>query len=92
MNKKNLLVSLIIFQGILIVIGLIVVIYTVIAKLQNVDIIDSNQSYSLQDNGQLYLLNENQYQINRIKGNKIIFDIYNLKNSLKVKSITINEN
>ena len=92
MNKKNLLVSLIIFQGILIVIGLIVVIYTVIAKLQNVDIIDSNQSYSLQDNGQLYLLNENQYQINRIKGNKIIFDIYNLENSLKVKTITINEN
>ena len=92
MNKKNLLVSLIIFQGILIVIGLIVVIYTVIAKLQNVDIIDSNQSYSLQDNGQLYLLNENQYQIKRIKGNKIIFDIYNLENSLKVKTITINEN
>ncbi|MDC0861406.1 hypothetical protein OAQ08_02250 [Alphaproteobacteria bacterium] len=91
MNKKNILVSLIIFQGALIVIGVTVITYTIFTKIQNTtdktDIL-SNAA----NNNQISLLNENQYQIKRRDGKKIIFDIYNLKNSLKVKTITIYEN
>ena len=91
MNKKNILVSLIIFQGALIVIGVTVIAYTIFTKIQNTtdktDIL-SNAA----NNNQISLLNENQYQIKRRDGKKIIFDIYNLKNSLKVKTITIYEN
>ena len=92
MNKKNLLMNLIIFQGALIVIGLIVIIYTIFIKIQinyNRDYILSN---NLDNNAQLSLLNENQYQVKRIEGNRIVFDIYDLENSQKVQTITINEN
>jgi|TARA_B100000795_G_C22616165_1_gene367044 predicted PurR-regulated permease PerM len=91
MNKKNLLMSLIIFQGALIVIGVIVIAYTIIAKIQNSDK-KTNNLLNKTNSDQIFLLNENQYQIKRIIGNKIIFDIYNLENSLKVQTIIINEN
>ncbi len=91
MNKKNILMSLIIFQGALIVIGVTVIVYTIFTKIQNT--VDKTDILSNADNNnQISLLNENQYQIKRREGKKIIFDIYNLKNSLKVKTITINEN
>ena len=92
MNKKNLLMSLIIFQGALIVIGIIMIIYTVFIKIQNNDKKDYTLFDDLANNEQLMLLNESQYQVKRIKGNRIIFDIYDLENSQKVQSITINEN
>ena len=92
MNKKNLLMSLIIFQGALIVIGLIVIIYTIFIKIQINDNKDYILSNNLNNNAQLSLLNENQYQVKRIEGNRIVFDIYDLENSQKVHSITINEN
>ena len=91
MNKKNILVSLIIFQGALIVIGVTVIAYTIFTKIQNTA--DKNDILSNSaNNNQISLLNENQYQIKRREGKRIIFDIYNLKNSLKVKTITIYEN
>jgi len=92
MNKKNLLMSLIIFQGALIVIGLIVIIYTIFIKIQINDNKDYILSNNLDNNAQLMLLNENQYQVKRIEGNRIVFDIYDLENSQKVQTITINEN
>jgi hypothetical protein len=92
MNKKNLLMSLIIFQGALIVIGIIVIIYTIFIKIQINDNKDYILSNNLDNNAQLMLLNENQYQVKRIENNKIVFDIYDLENSQKVQSITINEN
>ena len=92
MNKKNLLMSLIIFQGALIVIGIIVIIYTIFIKLQINDNKDYILSNNLDINAQLSLLNENQYQVKRIEGNRIVFDIYDLENSQKVQTITINEN
>jgi hypothetical protein len=92
MNKKNLLMSLIIFQGALIVIGIIVIIYTIFIKIQINDNKDYILSNNLDNNAQLMLLNENQYQVKRIEGNRIIFDIYDLENSQKVQTITINEN
>lgn len=92
MNKKNLLMSLIIFQGALIVIGIIVIIYTIFIKIQINDNRDYILSNNLDNNAQLSLLNENQYQVKRIEGNRIVFDIYDLENSQKVQTITINEN
>jgi len=92
MNKKNLLMSLIIFQGALIVIGIIVIIYTIFIKIQINDNKDYIFSNNLDNNAQLMLLNENQYQVKRIEGNRIVFDIYDLENSQKVQTITINEN
>ena len=92
MNKKNLLMSLIIFQGALIVIGIIVIIYTIFIKIQINDNKDYILSNNLDNNAQLILLNENQYQVKRIEGNRIVFDIYDLENSQKVQTITINEN
>ena len=92
MNKKNLLMSLIIFQGALIVIGIIVIIYTIFNKIQINDNKDYILSNNLDNNTQLSLLNENQYQVKRIEGNRIVFDIYDLENSQKVQTITINEN
>ena len=92
MNKKNLLMNLIIFQGALIVIGLIVIIYTIFIKIQINDNKDYILSNNLDNNAQLSLLNENQYQVKRIEGNRIVFDIYDLENSQKVQTITINEN
>lgn len=92
MNKKNLLMSLIIFQGALIVIGIIVIIYTIFIKIQINDNKDYILSNNLDNNAQLMLLNENQYQVKRIEGSRIVFDIYDLENSQKVQSITINEN
>ncbi|MGY9017393.1 MAG: hypothetical protein ACKVGX_04470 [Alphaproteobacteria bacterium] len=92
MNKKNLLMSLIIFQGALIVIGIIVIIYTIFIKIQINDNKDYILSNNLDNNAQLSLLNENQYQVKRIEGNRIVFDIYDLENSQKVQTITINEN
>lgn len=92
MNKKNLLMNLIIFQGALIVIGLIVIIYTIFIKIQINDNKDYILSNNLDNNAQLMLLNENQYQVKRIEGNRIVFDIYDLENSQKVQTITINEN
>ena len=84
--------SLIIFQGALIVIGIIVIIYTIFIKIQINDNKDYILSNNLDNNAQLSLLNENQYQVKRIEGNRIIFDIYDLENSQKVQTITINEN
>tara|TARA_B110000238_G_scaffold22804_1_gene22172 strand:+ start:299 stop:577 length:279 start_codon:yes stop_codon:yes gene_type:complete len=92
MNKKNLLMSLIIFQGALIVIGIIVIIYTIFIKIQINDNKDYILSNNLDNNAQLSLLNENQYQVKRIEGNRTVFDIYDLENSQKVQTITINEN
>ena len=92
MNKKNLLMSLIIFQGALIVIGIIVIIYTIFIKIQINDNKDYILTNNLDNNAQLSLLNENQYQVKRIEGNRIVFDIYDLENSQKVQTITINEN
>jgi len=84
--------SLIIFQGALIVIGIIVIIYTIFIKIQINDNKDYILSNNLDNNAQLMLLNENQYQVKRIEGNRIVFDIYDLENSQKVQTITINEN
>ena len=91
MNKKKLLMTLIILQGVLIVVGLIVIVYTIFIKVQdtNVKSYIVPESVNLND---IQLINENQFQIKRIENNQIIFDIYDLENSNIVNTIILNEN
>lgn len=91
MNKKKLLMTLIILQGVLIVVGLLVIVYTIFIKVQDTNV----KSYIVPKSGNIndiQLINENQFQIKRIENNQIIFDIYDLKNSNIVKTIILNEN
>lgn len=91
MNKKKLLMTLIILQGVLIVLGLLVIVYTIFIKVQdtNVKSYIVPESVNLND---IQLINENQFQIKRIENNQIIFDIYDLENSNIVNTIILNEN
>ena len=91
MNKKKLLMTLIILQGVLIVVGLLVIVYTIFIKVQdtNVKIYIVPESVKIND---IQLMNENQFQIKRIENNQIIFDIYDLESSNIVNTIILNEN
>ena len=91
MKKKKLLMTLIILQGVLIVVGLLVIVYTIFIKVQdtNVKSYIVPESVNLND---IQLINENQFQIKRIENNQIIFDIYDLENSNIVNTIILNEN
>ena len=91
MNKKKLLMTLIILQGVLIVVGLLVIVYTIFIKVQdtNVKTYIVPESTKIND---IQLINENQFQIKRIENNQIIFDIYDLENSNIVNTIILNEN
>ena len=91
MNKKKLLMTLIILQGALIVIGLLVIVYTILIKVQDT----KHKSYLVPESlniNDISLINENQFQIKRIENNQIIFDIYDLEKSDIVKTIILNEN
>jgi len=91
MNKKKLLMTLIILQGVLIVVGLLVIVYTIFIKVQDTNVKTYIVPESVKIND-IQLMNENQFQIKRIENNQIIFDIYNLENSNIVNTIILNEN
>ena len=85
MLKKNFLLSLVIFQGILIVIAIIAIIIGVFYKFSE----EENLQMSLSEINveEISLLDENHYQHKIIKDDKIIFqiiDIENLSNLLPV--------
>ena len=89
MNKKKLLMTLIISQGVLIVIGLLVIVYTIFIKVQDTNV----KTYIVPESAKIndiQLINENQFQIKRIENNQIIFDIYDLENSNIVNTIILN--
>jgi len=91
MNKKKLLMTLIILQGVLIVVGLLVIVYTIFIKVQDTNV----KTYIVPEYvkiNDIQLINENQFQIKRIENNQIIFDIYDLENSNIVNTIILNEN
>ena len=91
MNKKKLLMTLIILQGVLIVVGLLVIVYTIFIKVQDTNV----KTYIVPESAKIndiQLMNENQFQIKRIENNQIIFDIYDLENSNIVNTIILNEN
>ena len=91
MNKKKLLMTLIILQGVLIVVGLLVIVYTIFIKVQDTNV----KTYIVPEYAKIndiQLINENQFQIKRIENNQIIFDIYDLESSNIVNTIILNEN
>ena len=91
MNKKKLLMTLIILQGVLIVVGLLVIVYTIFIKVQDTNVKTHIVPESVKIND-IQLMNENQFQIKRIENNQIIFDIYDLESSNIVNTIILNEN
>lgn len=89
MLKKKFLLSLIIFQGVLIVIAIIAIIIGVFYKYDN----DKNlKDISLTDLhiDDISLLDEEHYQYKIIEENKIIFQIIDIENN-KIKSEIIIE-
>jgi len=83
--------TLIILQGVLIVVGLLVIVYTIFIKVQDTNV----KTYIVPESAKIndiQLINENQFQIKRIENNQIIFDIYDLENSNIVNTIILNEN
>ena len=91
MLKKNLLVSLVIVQGLLILIGIIAIIFGIFYKMSN----DSNSVKILNkniDTRNMYLINENQYQQKIVQDNKVIFQIIDFESDKIVKEIIIEKN
>ena len=88
MLKKNFLLSLVIFQGILIVVAIIAIIIGVFYKFSE----EENLQMSLSEINveEISLLDENHYQHKIIKDDKIIFQIIDIENN-KIKSEIIIE-
>ena len=91
MLKKNFLISLVIFQGLLIIAGIIAIIFGVFYKM-------SNDKYSTKiinkniDLNDVFLINENQFQQKYILDNKVVFQIIDIKTNKVLKEIVIEKN
>ena len=88
MLKKKILISLVIIQGLLIIIGIIAIIFGVFYKMSNNDnkTIIMNKNIGLND---VYLINEKQYQQKLLKDNKAIFRIVDIETNKVLKEIVI---
>ena len=91
MLKKKLLISLVIIQGLLIIIGIIAIIFGVFYKMNT-----SNKSISIInkniDLNEIYLINENQYQQKLIFDDKAIFQIVDIESKKVLKEVIIEKN
>ncbi len=88
MLKKKVLISLVIIQGLLIILGIIAIIFGVFYKMSNYDnkTIIMNKNIGLND---VYLINENQYQQKLVKDNKAFFQIVDIETNKVLKEIVI---
>ena len=88
MLKKKILISLVVIQGLLIIVGIIAIIFGVFYKMSNNDnkTIIMNKNIGLND---VYLINENQYQQKLVKDNKAIFQIVDIETNKVLKEIVI---
>ena len=88
MLKKKILISLVIIQGLLIILGIIAIIFGVFYKMSNNDnkTIIMNKNIGLND---VYLIDENQYQQKLLKDNKAIFQIVDIETNRVLKEIVI---
>ena len=88
MLKKKLLISLVITQGLLIILGIIAIIFGVFHKMSNnknsTNIL--NKSIDLND---IFLIDENQYQQKFIQDEKVIFQIIDIKSNKVLREIVI---
>ena len=91
MLKKNFLISLVIFQGLLIIAGIIAIIFGVFYKMSY----DKNSKKIINKNidlNDVFLINENQYQQKYILDNKVVFQIIDIKTNKVLKEIVIEKN
>ena len=91
MLKKNFLISLVIFQGLLIIAGIIAIIFGVFYKMSN----DKNSKKIINKNidlNDVFLINENQYQQKYILDNKVVFQIIDIKTNKVLKELVIEKN
>ena len=88
MLKKNFLLSLVIFQGILIVVAIIAIIIGVFYKFGDEE---NSQKLSISDINveEISLFDEKYYQHKIIKDDKIIFQIINIENNNIKREIII---
>ena len=88
MLKNNFLLSLVIFQGILIVLAIIAIIIGVFYKFGEEE---NSQNISLSDINveEISLLDEKHYQHKIIKDDKIIFQIIDIENNTIKREIII---
>ena len=88
MLKKNFLLGLVIFQGILIVLAIIAIIIGVFYKFGEEE---NSQNVSLSDinTKEISLLDEKHYQHKIIKDNKIVFQIIDIENNKIKREIII---
>ena len=88
MLKKKILISVVIIQGLLIILGIIAIIFGVFYKMSNNDnkTIILNKNIGLND---VYLINENQYQQKLVKDNKAFFQIVDIETNKVLKEIVI---
>tara|TARA_E500000075_G_C6888761_1_gene268374 strand:+ start:86 stop:358 length:273 start_codon:yes stop_codon:yes gene_type:complete len=88
MLKKKFLLSLIIFQGVLIVIAIIAIIIGVFYKYDNEKNLKDISLIDLQID-EISLLDEEHYQYKIIEENKIIFQIIDIENNKIKREIII---
>ena len=90
MLKKKLLISLVIIQGLLIILGIIAIIFGVFYKMSN----NSNSNIFNKDIelDDIYLINENQCQQRSILDEKAIFQIIDIETNKILKEIVIENN
>ncbi len=91
MLKKKLLISLVVVQGLLIILGIITIIFGVFYKMS------SNKNSSKQMNkdinlNEIYLINENEYQQKSIINNKATFQIIDIESNKVLKEVVIEKN
>ena len=91
MLKKKFLLSLVIIQGLLIILGIIAIIFGVFYKMSNKDVssIITNKNIDLSD---VYLINENQLQQKYVYDNKVIFQIIDIVSNKVLREIVIEKN
>ena len=91
MLKKKLLISLVIIQGLLIIIGIIAIMFGVFYNMNS-----SNNSISIInkniDLNEIYLINENQYQQKLIFDDKAVFQIVDIESKKVLKEVIIEKN
>ena len=88
MLKKKILISLVIIQGLLIILGIIAIIFGVFYKMSN----NSNSNMIINKNIELediYLINKNQYQQRYIWDDKAIFQIIDIETNKVLREIVI---
>ena len=91
MLKKKLLIYLVIFQGILIIAGIIAIIFGVIYKMS----ITNNASKIINKNidlNDIYLIDENSYQQKIINNDRVIFQIIDIDSNKILKELVIEKN